>query len=66
VMNHIMKARVEVLFLMTKNILKERSNLIDDPDYRNILQEMRKKLQEWMEETNDPALRMYEWYLNSK
>ena len=44
----------------------EMKNLIDNPEYESVLKEMRQKLVEWMEETDDPGLRMYKWYLSIK
>ena len=40
------------------------NNVIDDPDYADDRQQMARlkvRLQQWMVETNDPALRMYRW-----
>jgi len=34
----------------------EFRNLVDDPKHRDILAEMRKRLDDWMERTNDPLL----------
>lgn len=34
----------------------EMNNLINDPEYSDILEELRTKLKEWMERTNDPVL----------
>ena len=46
---------VEMLFDLTKDPL-ERKNLANDPEYQDILKEMRLKLRKWMKETNDPLL----------
>jgi len=35
----------------------EKNNLIDDPSYKNIAAELRAKLNDWMERTNDPILK---------
>lgn len=40
----------------------ETRNLIDDPGYSNAVQRLQQKLDEWMAETNDPALRMFRWH----
>lgn len=40
----------------------ESNNLIHDPSYSDELEEMQQKLDEWMEETDDPARRMYRWH----
>ena len=37
------------------------TNVIDDPDYADDLARLKARLQQWMVETNDPALRMYRW-----
>jgi arylsulfatase A-like enzyme len=34
----------------------EKNNLIDNPEYKLILKELRDKLKKWMERTNDPLL----------
>mgnify|MGYP003875988935 CR=1 FL=1 len=39
----------------------ETRNLIDDPAYAGAIVRMRRWLEEWMRQTNDPALRMYRW-----
>ncbi len=35
------------------------NNLVDDPEYVDVLEEMRKKLESYMEETDDPALEAF-------
>lgn len=32
----------------------ERSNVADEPEYAHVLEQMRSKLEEWQEETEDP------------
>ena len=44
-----------------KNDPHEMNNVIDDPDYADDLARLKARLQQWMVETNDPALRMYRW-----
>ena len=39
----------------------EMTNLIDDPARAADVAGLRARLEEWMRETNDPALRMYRW-----
>lgn len=39
----------------------EQKNLIDDPKYAGEYEKMKEKLEEWMIETSDPALRTYKW-----
>ena len=36
-------------------------NLIDDPGYVDDVKMLKAKLKKWMQETDDPALRMYRW-----
>jgi len=45
----------EFLFDLRKDPL-ERNNLAGRPEYREILEKLRKRLIEWMEETSDPLL----------
>jgi choline-sulfatase len=45
-----------------KNDPHETRNLIDDPEYADRLQTLKKRLEEWMVQTADPALRMYRWH----
>ena len=44
-----------------KNDPHEMNNVIDDPDYADDVARLKARLQQWMVETNDPALRMYRW-----
>jgi arylsulfatase A-like enzyme len=44
----------------------EINNLINKPEYRDMVEEMRRLLYEWMQETDDPALQGYNWYLAVK
>ena len=39
----------------------EMNNLIDDPEYVDDVKMLKVKLKKWMQETDDPALRMYQW-----
>jgi hypothetical protein len=39
----------------------ETRNLIHSPDYRDAAADMRSRLVSWMEETGDPARRMFTW-----
>ena len=39
----------------------EMDNLIDNPKYLDKLKILKTKLKKWMQETDDPALRMYQW-----
>ena len=41
----------------------ELENVIDDPAYAGDLRRMQQRLEAWMVETEDPALRMYRWHL---
>ncbi|MAX27707.1 MAG: hypothetical protein CMJ19_24700 [Phycisphaeraceae bacterium] len=36
------------------------NNLIDDPQYQNVREELRSQLRQWMIQTNDPALAFFE------
>ena len=40
----------------------EMRNLATDPAYAGPLEELRDRLDDWMGETSDPALRMYRWH----
>lgn len=40
----------------------ETQNRIDDPDYRKAVGDLRERLDQWMIETGDPALRMVRWH----
>lgn len=40
----------------------EMRNLIDDPKHADDIERLRLKLDAWMAETGDPALRMYRWH----
>lgn len=49
----------------------EKNNLVDDPEYRDILDDMRQKLETFMEKTSDPLLDgpieiRKEWKVNKK
>ena len=39
----------------------EMNNLIDDLEYVDDVKMLKVKLKKWMQETGDPALRMYRW-----
>lgn len=39
----------------------ETLNRIDDPAYRDVADDMRGRLDAWMEATDDPAIRMWRW-----
>ena len=39
----------------------EMDNLIDNPKYLDKLKILKTKLKKWMQETDDPALRIYQW-----
>lgn len=41
---------------------EESNNLINDPAYADDLARLQKRLDRWMEETEDPARRMYRWH----
>jgi arylsulfatase A-like enzyme len=43
----------------------EMENLIDKPGYAGEINHMQQKLRNWMVETRDPALRMYDWQLGN-
>jgi len=44
-----------------KNDPHEIRNLATDPAYAGQLEDLRDRLDDWMVETSDPALRMYRW-----
>ena len=39
----------------------EMNNLINDLEYVDDVKMLKVKLKKWMQETDDPALRMYQW-----
>ena len=39
----------------------ETRNVIDDPAYAEPLARLRDRLHRWMQDTSDPALRMFRW-----
>ncbi|MFC1736913.1 sulfatase-like hydrolase/transferase, partial [Candidatus Hydrogenedentota bacterium] len=40
----------------------EMNNLIDDPAYAETIEEMKDRLVQWMTDTQDPALSLFEWH----
>lgn len=57
--NHLFSYRVLEEFYDFENDPNALNNLIDDPNYADEIQGLRNALDEWMVETNDPALKAF-------
>ena len=57
--NHLFTYRVLEEFYDFANDPNALNNLIDDPNYADEIQELKNALEEWMVETDDPALEAF-------